>query len=212
MGARRRLAKVKGALLELLRDAYARRDRVAVIAFRDAFAETIVRPGAPLAAAAEAIRTLPTGGRTPLAAGLREAAAVVQRERVREPDRRAVAIVLTDGRVQDPHGAVPAAARTLGTAADAVHVVDTEEGPVRLGLAGRVALAAGGRLHRLTESPAGRRTGAGRVAAPTPDVRRCGTGRAATPATDARSAGAGRNAVAPGLLPTDPSAIRRSPA
>ena len=150
MGARRRLARVKGALLHLLRDAYARRDRVAVIAFRDRHAETVVRPGAPLARAAEAIRDLPTGGRTPLAAGLREAAATIARERVREPDRRAVAIVLTDGRVHDPDDAVPLAARALGAAADAVHVVDTEEGAVRLGLAARVALAAGGRLHRLT--------------------------------------------------------------
>jgi magnesium chelatase subunit D len=183
MGARRRLASVKGALLQLLRDAYARRDRVAVIAFRDRHAETVVRPGAPLARAAEAIRDLPTGGRTPLAAGLREAAATIAREQIREPDRRAVAIVLTDGRVQDPDGAVPRAAKALGAAADAVHVVDTEEGPVRLGLAGRVALAAGGRLHRLA-APArsGRRrtapaAGADRLAAP-----------AAPPSTDCRSA------------------------
>ncbi|MDO8213633.1 VWA domain-containing protein [Conexibacter sp. CPCC 206217] len=149
MGARQRLAKVKGALLGLLRDAYARRDRVAVIAFRDARAELLVRPGAPLEQAGAAIRALPTGGRTPLAAGLREAALVIGREAVRDPHRRSVAVVLTDGRVQDPHGAVPAAARALGRAADAVHVVDTEDGHVRLGLAGRVAVAAGGDLHRL---------------------------------------------------------------
>jgi magnesium chelatase subunit D len=153
MGARQRLAKVKGALLELLRDAYARRDRVAVIAFRDARAELLVRPGAPLEQAGAAIRALPTGGRTPLAAGLREAALVIGREAVRDPSRRAIAVVLTDGRVQDPDGAVPLAARALGAAADAVHIVDTEEGPVRLGLAGRVALAAGGRLHRLAPPP-----------------------------------------------------------
>jgi magnesium chelatase subunit D len=150
MGARQRLARVKGALLALLRDAYARRDRVAAIAFRDAHAELLVRPGAPLEQAGAAIRALPTGGRTPLAQGLHEAALLIGREAVREPDRRAVAIVLTDGRVQDPRGAVPAAARALGRAADAVHVVDIEEGHVRLGLAGGVAAAAGGRLHRLT--------------------------------------------------------------
>ncbi|MDO8189331.1 VWA domain-containing protein, partial [Conexibacter sp. CPCC 205706] len=153
MGARQRLARVKGALLALLRDAYARRDRVAVIAFRDAHAELLVRPGAPLEQAGAAIRALPTGGRTPLAEGLREAALTIGREAVREPERRSLAIVLTDGRVQDPHGAVPAAARALGAAAGAVHVVDTEEGHVRLGLAGRVAAAAGGQLHRLAPAP-----------------------------------------------------------
>ena len=80
MGARRRLARVKGALLELLRDAYARRDRVGMIAFSDRSAEIVIAPGAPLERAAEAIRALPAGGRTPLAAGL-DAARAPDRER-----------------------------------------------------------------------------------------------------------------------------------
>lgn len=149
MGARRRLARVKGALLALLRDAYARRDRVAVVAFRAQAAEVAVAPGAPLEQAAAAIRALPTGGRTPLAAGLDSATRLVARERAKERERRTLALVLTDGRVSDPDGAVRAAAARLGRAADAVHVVDTEEGPVRLGLAATLATAAGGRVHTL---------------------------------------------------------------
>jgi magnesium chelatase subunit D len=156
MGARRRLARVKGALLALLRDAYARRDRVALIAFRDAGARLLVAPGAPLERAAAAIRELPTGGRTPLAAGLDLAVATVARERAREPARRALALVLTDGRVEDPGGAVPRAAARLAAAADAVHVVDTEEGPVRLGLAARLAAAARAPVHSLHPVPARR--------------------------------------------------------
>src|SRR5213079_913509 len=66
MGARKRLARVKGALIGLLRDAYASRDRVAIVAFRDDDAQLVVAPGAPLKQAAAAIRDLPTGGRTPL--------------------------------------------------------------------------------------------------------------------------------------------------
>jgi magnesium chelatase subunit D len=149
MGARRRLARVKGALLALLADAYAGRDRVAVIAFRDSGAELLLAPGLPIERAAAAIRALPTGGRTPLAAGLDEAARLILREALREPDRRAVAIVLTDGRVADREGAVARAAAGLGRAAAAVHVVDTEDGPVRLGLAAAIAASAGGELHRL---------------------------------------------------------------
>ncbi|MEA2322285.1 MAG: magnesium chelatase subunit [Solirubrobacteraceae bacterium] len=150
MGARRRLARVKGALLGLLRDAYARRDRVAIVAFRDGGAHLLVTPGAPLHAAAEAVRALPTGGRTPLAAGLDAAVALVQREALREPGRRAIAVVLTDGRVADPAGDARRAAARLGRAAAAVHVVDTEDGPVRLGLAAALAAAAGGHVHPLT--------------------------------------------------------------
>jgi len=160
MGARQRLARVKGALLELLREAYERRDRVAVVSFRGSDAQLLVSPGAPLDAAAEAIRRLPTGGRTPLAAGLGLAEQVIRREAGRERGRRTIAVILTDGRVQDPHGEVQRAAARLGGAADAAHVIDIEDGPVRLGLAARLAEAAGARRHVLTGSSATPRTAA----------------------------------------------------
>jgi magnesium chelatase subunit D len=160
MGARRRLARVKGALLELLRDAYARRDRVGLIAFRDRSAEIVIAPGAPLERAAEAIRTLPAGGRTPLAAGLDAAQRLIANEALREPGRRAIAVVLTDGRVHDPAHEIPRAAAGLGRTAAAVHVIDIEDGPVRLGLAGAVATAAGAQLHRLLADPRPRRSAA----------------------------------------------------
>jgi magnesium chelatase subunit D len=153
MGARRRLARVKGALLELLRDAYARRDRVGLIAFRQHSADVVIVPGAPLERAAEAIRALPAGGRTPLAAGLHAARHLIAGEALREPGRRAIAVVLTDGRVHDPAREIPRAAARLGHAADAVHVIDIEDGPVRLGLANAVADAAGAHLHRLLDEP-----------------------------------------------------------
>jgi magnesium chelatase subunit D len=149
MGARRRLARVKGALLGVLRDAYARRDRVAIIAFRDGGARLLVSPGTPLERAASAVRELPTGGRTPLAAGLDAAGQLLRRETGREPNRRAIAIVLTDGRVADTDGAARAAAARLGRVAAAVHVIDTEEGAVRFGLAATLAAAAGGQIHTL---------------------------------------------------------------
>lgn len=153
MGARRRLARVKGALIALLREAHARRDRVAVVAFRDSEAHLLVAPGKPLERAAEAVRHLRTGGRTPLAAGLDLAADLVRREAMRERGRRAIAIVLTDGRIADPDGVALRAAARLGRAAEAVHVVDTEAGPVRLGLAAALAAAAGGRVHELAPVP-----------------------------------------------------------
>lgn len=149
MGARRRLARVKGALLAVLREAYARRDWVAVIVFAGGGAEVLVAPGAPLEQAAEALRTLPTGGRTPITAGLDRAATLIRREAGREAGRRAVAIVLTDGRAIEDHTTIANAAARLGRAAAAVHVIDTEEGPVRLGMAGEIAAAAGGEVHRL---------------------------------------------------------------
>jgi magnesium chelatase subunit D len=77
----------------------------------------------------------------------------VRREQVRDPGRRSIAVVLTDGRVQDPDGTIARASAALGRAAGTVEVVDTEDGPVRVGLAHAIAAAAGGRVHRLV--PAG---------------------------------------------------------
>ena len=113
-----RLARVKGALLELLRDAYARRDRVAVVAFRDREASS--------ARAARARRSSSPRRRS---GGCRPAAAPRSPRGSRWPSRssgasrRATAagapssVILTDGRVQDPVGAVRRAAASLGRAA-----------------------------------------------------------------------------------------------
>jgi magnesium chelatase subunit D len=157
MGARRRITRVKGALLALLRDAYARRDRMAVIAFSDLRAELLVAPGAPLEQAARRLSDLSTGGRTPLADGLRAADELIRREALRDRSRRAVAVILTDGRVADAGGEIAHAARALGRSADAVHVIDTEDGPVRVGIAPELAAAAGGVVHALVAPPARRR-------------------------------------------------------
>jgi magnesium chelatase subunit D len=130
------------------------------VAFRDSGAHLVVTPGAPLERAATAVRSLPAGGRTPLAAGLQAAERVIRREAIRDPRRRAIAVVLTDGRVADSEGAVRRSAAALGRAAASVHVVDTEEGPVRVGLSGALAAAAGARLHALTPAPPTRRKAA----------------------------------------------------
>ncbi|HLI59747.1 MAG TPA: VWA domain-containing protein [Solirubrobacteraceae bacterium] len=157
MGTRRRAARVKGALLGLLRDAYARRDRVALIAFRHAAAQVVVAPGAPIERAAATLAALPTGGRTPLASGLWTAGRVIARERARDATRRSIVIVLTDGRLTGSGSAALAAAAELGRAADAVELIDTEDGPVRVGLCRELARAAGGRHHRLPQTPPSRR-------------------------------------------------------
>jgi magnesium chelatase subunit D len=149
MASRRRAARVKGALLQMLRDAYARRDKVMVVVFRDYGAELLVEPGTPLEQAAAAVHDMETGGRTPLAAGLNVAAEHVAAAARRDRDRRAIAVLVTDGRATDRADEVHAAARALARAADAFHVVDTDEGPVRVGISAALAQATGGLLHVL---------------------------------------------------------------
>ncbi|WP_435826047.1 magnesium chelatase subunit D family protein [Micromonospora taraxaci] len=142
MGARQRMTAVKDAVLALLTDAYQRRDKVAVIAFRGADARTVLPATSSVLAASTRLTELPTGGRTPLAEGLLAAADLLRVERLRDPLRRPLVLVVTDGRAtagtRPLDRAAGAAAVLAATGAPCV-VVDCETGPVRLNLARRLA-------------------------------------------------------------------------
>jgi magnesium chelatase subunit D len=156
MGSRSRMGAVKGAVLSLLLDAYQRRDKVGLITFRGAGAELVLPPTWSVEAAAARLRTLPTGGRTPLAAGLLRAHETLRVERVRDPQRRPLLVVVTDGRATGARGGdelarAHAAAARLAAEGTASVVVDCESGPVRLGLAGALGTHLGGETLRLEE-------------------------------------------------------------
>ncbi|GAA4509879.1 magnesium chelatase subunit D family protein [Actinoallomurus oryzae] len=153
MAARRRMRAVKGAVLSLLLDAYQRRDKVGLVTFRGRDAETALPPTSSVEAGARRLEDLPTGGRTPLAAGLLRAAGVLRAEHLRDPARRPLVVIVTDGRAT--HGSVDDALRAAALLRDAASVVvDCESGPVRLGLAARLAERLGAELVRLEDLPA----------------------------------------------------------
>ncbi|MFD7995232.1 putative cobaltochelatase [Streptomyces mexicanus] len=154
MAARQRMSAVKGAVLSLLLDAYQRRDKVGLVTFRGTSAEVALPPTSSVDAAAARLESLPTGGRTPLAAGLLKAHEVLRVERLRDPARRALVVVVTDGRATggpEPVALAGRAARLLAADGVASVVVDCEAGPVRLGLAGQLAGELGGTAVTLDE-------------------------------------------------------------
>ena len=157
MAARSRMSAVKGAVRALLEDAYRRRDRVAVISFRGQEARLLLPPSSGVELAAARLEELPTGGRTPLAAGLELAAETILREQGRGEGRRPLLVVLTDGRATAGGDPLAAARRLREQGVPAV-VVDTEVGFVRLGLAGELAGALGARCVRLEELAGERRS------------------------------------------------------
>ncbi|MEW2565301.1 putative cobaltochelatase [Streptomyces griseorubiginosus] len=154
MAARQRMSAVKGAVLSLLLDAYQRRDKVGLVTFRGTTGEVALPPTSSVDAAAARLETLPTGGRTPLAAGLLRAHMVLRVERLRDPARRALVVVVTDGRATggpEPVALAGRAARLFAAEGVASVVVDCESGPVRLGLAGQLAGELGGTAVTLDE-------------------------------------------------------------
>ena len=154
MAARQRMSAVKGAVLSLLLDAYQRRDKVGLVTFRGSAADVALPPTSSVDAAAARLESLPTGGRTPLAAGLLKAHDVLRVERLRDPARRALVVVVTDGRATggpEPVALAGRAARLFAAEGLASVVVDCESGPVRLGLAGQLAGELGGTAVTLDE-------------------------------------------------------------
>ena len=150
MAARQRMRAVKGAVLSLLMDAYQRRDKVGLVTFRGAGAEVALPPTSSVEAAARRLSNLATGGRTPLAAGLAKAARVLAAERLRDPRRRPLLIVVTDGRATSGSDAdlIRAAGLLSGVASV---VVDCDASVLRLGLTERLAVLLGASLFRLDE-------------------------------------------------------------
>jgi magnesium chelatase subunit D len=79
MAARDRMSAVTGAALSLLRDAYQRRDKVAVITFRGKDAQVLLPPTSSAHIASRRLAHVETGGKTPLAQGLLAARGLVAR-------------------------------------------------------------------------------------------------------------------------------------
>ncbi|BBZ05047.1 hypothetical protein MCHIJ_44840 [Mycolicibacterium chitae] len=154
MAARDRMSAVGGAAQSLLRDAYQRRDKVAVITFRGADARVLLPPTSSSYIASRRLARFDTGGKTPLAQGLLRAAEVVRREKARDRTRRPLVVVLTDGRATggpDPLGRTRIAAARLVAEGAAAVVVDCENSYVRLGLAAELATALDAPVLRLEQ-------------------------------------------------------------
>ena len=154
MTARRRLAAVSDLCVDLLRDSYTRRDRVAVVTARGSSAQVTVPPTRSVDLAVRRLAQVRTSGRTPLAEGLQVATEVIDGAARREPARRPLLVVLTDGRAT----AGPDAPRRAGAAAAGIArrgiatvVVDCEQGMIRLGMAHELAARLGAQCLSLDE-------------------------------------------------------------
>ena len=146
MAARKRMEQVKTAILSLLLDAYRRRDTVGLVTFRGAGAEVALPPTSSVDIAATRLEELPAGGRTPLAEGLLATAEVLRIAAVRDPRRRSLVVVVTDGRAThgpDALARARTAAAGFSTLGATTVVVDCETGRFRMGLAADLAARLG---------------------------------------------------------------------
>ncbi|GAA4787603.1 VWA domain-containing protein [Corynebacterium canis] len=139
MAARDRLAAVTGAVLSMLQDAYQRRDKVAVITVRGSEPTLVLPPTGSIEVAVRRFHDLPIGGRTPLGEGLLMAHELIEREARKDAGRRALLVVLSDGRATGAsgmEGVARAAAAIASRRLAGSLVINCERGGrIQLGLA-----------------------------------------------------------------------------
>lgn len=132
MAARSRVRAVTGAIMSMLTDAYQRRDKVAVIAVNGNKPTLVLAPTSSVDMAQKSLDAMPMGGRTPLAEGLIMARDLMEREHRKEPSRRPLLVVMTDGEDTSDAGE-----SGIATAARAV---------VKSGLSGNLVIDCEGRM------------------------------------------------------------------
>jgi magnesium chelatase subunit D len=149
MAAGKRMEAVKGSVLDLLTDAYQKRDMVGVISFRGVEAQLLLKPTKSIDQAEVAMQNLPTGGRTPLPHALAMALQITEKlDPITDP--QPLLIILSDGKANVPlPGGGDAWQQTLelcGQLKDenvAALVLDTENQYIRFGKAKEMAEAIG---------------------------------------------------------------------
>ncbi|GAB4259150.1 MAG: hypothetical protein Kow0092_07170 [Deferrisomatales bacterium] len=132
MGAEEVMARAKGIVLSLLADAYQKRDRVGLVAFRGTEARLVLPFTSSVEQAQRRLRTLPTGGKSPLALALARSLEVFERERKKHPGRTPLLVLLTDGKANlsmeggDPFDEALRYARRIRAEKIRTLVVDTD--------------------------------------------------------------------------------------
>ncbi len=156
MGARERMRAVKGAIFYMLQEAYQKRDRVGMIAFRRDRAEVLLPITRSVDMAQKRLAQLPTGGKTPLADGLALSLQTLAMLNKRDSELKPILIVVTDGRAnkvaaeeKDPVAAAVAIAEKIAKAKITSVVIDTEADFIKLGIAKKIAVAMGANYYTL---------------------------------------------------------------
>lgn len=151
MGAQQRMVASKGAVLSMLMDAYQKRDKVGLIAFKGAGAELVLPPTSSVEMAQKYLEELPTGGKTPLSHGLMKGYETIQAELRRDPDTCPFMVLISDGRAnvsmngESPIQETKTIASMFRKECIQSAVIDTESSMIKFGLAQEISSALGAR-------------------------------------------------------------------
>ena len=126
----------------MLQEAYQKRDKVGMIAFRRDKAEVLLPITRSVDLAQKCLQQMPTGGKTPLAEGLDTALMTLTAMNKKDKEQEPVLVLLTDGRANAGEDAVKEAMRTAERLRESnvtSVVIDTETDFIKLGIAKNIA-------------------------------------------------------------------------
>ena len=172
MGARQRMVASKGAVLSMLMDAYQKRDKVGLIAFKGNSAELLLPPTSSIELAQKYLQEMPTGGKTPLSRGLVKGYEVIKAELRRDPDTCPFMVLISDGRAnvsmngEPPLQEITTVASRLREEGIQSAVIDTESSMIKFGLAQKISTALGATYLTLEDLKAESIVNAVRTSAP----------------------------------------------
>ncbi len=157
MGAQARMTAAKGAVLSLLVDAYQKRDRVGLVAFKGSSAEVLLPPTSSVELARKYLQSLPTGGKTPLSQGLFKGCEVLSKEMEKNKNALPLLILISDGKANvsmgggKPVDEAKQMAAMIKSAGIKSLVIDAEQSFIGLGLAREISNELGAKYLKLEE-------------------------------------------------------------
>lgn len=157
MGAQARMTAAKGAILSLLIDAYQKRDRVGLVAFKGNNAEVLLPPTSSVELARKYLQSLPTGGKTPLSQGLFKGCEVLSKEMEKNKNALPLLILISDGKANvsmgggKPVDEAKQMAAMIKSAGIKSLVIDAEQSFIGLGLAQEISNELGAKYLKLEE-------------------------------------------------------------
>ena len=159
MGAGKRMVETKGAILSLLLDAYQKRDRVAMVAFKGDHAEVLLPPTSSIELAHKLLEDLPTGGKTPLPHGMSLGYQIIQSYSRKDPHIYPLLILISDGKANvsqyggKPYSEAVEMAEEIGNDTQVnTAIVDVEKpGLISFGLAHQLSVQMGARYFKIED-------------------------------------------------------------
>jgi len=156
MGVNKRMVETKGAILSLLIDAYQKRDKIGLVAFKGDKAEVLLQPTSSVELAKRQLEELPTGGKTPLSKGLLKGFEVLHNELSKNKKITPLFVIISDGKANasihensNPFNEAKRVAEDIRHSGIKSIIIDTETGFVRLGKLKALSEALGGKYYQL---------------------------------------------------------------